>query len=633
MFEKISLKTQFKLLLLPIMVLATILVSFISYSEYQSSQRLRVLEKDIHIVEDLRKLMTFLTKERKLSLKFLSSDSRALERRVRRSLGKQRAINNARVKSLKKKLSQFSSEEIENRAFLKNVVQVIEQFETDIHKIRAKVNKKEIETNELLKQYSSFISKLIYSISKSSLEIQDPVISRDIAIYSMFLKYLDSINQRNIFLERVVSTHKITPELTLELSKIEASKKTLTDIISGLLDENLFKHYNIISTSKEFSELEKLNSSILENGEEAIQNLTLPQFLNLSKENQKKLKELNDYISIEISTNLNIKIDNNKRKEILLTIIFLISTLMILVSTYVLYNNLRQTLFFGTLKIKSSILRVITDINLPTNIHGKNEIKLLISLVSAFVKLIKNSLSKIRANFREIVSLSNHLSESSETIVNHIQKQSKYLEDINLQMTTFLEDIRNSEISFENLKEIIEDSSAKINNLNLDITYISYEVLNLKDLDRKIIKNKEKLKDMILSNVSLLNNSQDDEIKNVVKDVVQSLNNIIIHIDEQTSIVSAKEEKLSNLTKTALAIKKDAEINGANLSDILGVITILGYETKAIVNDINSIVEESESFINVSKHMVDKSELVSSDVKMLNKHIVNLDREFNKFRF
>lgn len=633
MFEKISLKTQFKLLLLPIMVLATILVSFISYSEYQSSQRLRVLEKDIHIVEDLRKLMTFLTKERKLSLKFLSSDSRALERRVRRSLGKQRAINNARVKSLKKKLSQFSSEEIENRAFLKNVVQVIEQFETDIHKIRAKVNKKEIETNELLKQYSSFISKLIYSISKSSLEIQDPVISRDIAIYSMFLKYLDSINQRNIFLERVVSTHKITPELTLELSKIEASKKTLTDIISGLLDENLFKHYNIISTSKEFSELEKLNSSILENGEEAIQNLTLPQFLNLSKENQKKLKELNDYISIEISTNLNIKIDNNKRKEILLTIIFLISTLMILVSTYVLYNNLRQTLFFGTLKIKSSILRVITDINLPTNIHGKNEIKLLISLVSAFVKLIKNSLSKIRANFREIVSLSNHLSESSETIVNHIQKQSKYLEDINLQMTTFLEDIRNSEISFENLKEIIEDSSAKINNLNLDITYISYEVLNLKDLDRKIIKNKEKLKDMILSNVSLLNNSQDDEIKNVVKDVVQSLNNIIIHIDEQTSIVSAKEEKLSNLTKTALAIKKDAEINGANLSDILGVITILGYETKAIVNDINSIVEESESFINVSKHMVDKSELVSSDVKMLNKHIVNLDREFNKFHF
>jgi len=87
------------------------------------------------------------------------------------------------------------------------------------------------------------------------------------------------------------------------------------------------------------------------------------------------------------------------------------------------------------------------------------------------------------------------------------------------------------------------------------------------------------------------------------------------------------------LSKTALVIKKDAEVNNANLSDILGVITILGFETKVITSEINDTVKENNSFIEVSKDMVQKSEFVSSDVRILNQYIVNLDKEFNKFRF
>jgi hypothetical protein len=91
--------------------------------------------------------------------------------------------------------------------------------------------------------------------------------------------------------------------------------------------------------------------------------------------------------------------------------------------------------------------------------------------------------------------------------------------------------------------------------------------------------------------------------------------------------------KLSNLSKTALTIKKDAELNNANLSDILGVITVLGYETKMITHDINTTVEDNNKFIEKSKIMVQKSEFVSSDVKMLNRYIISLDKEFNRFRF
>ena len=34
-----------------------------------------------------------------------------------------------------------------------------------------------------------------------------------------------------------------------------------------------------------------------------------------------------------------------------------------------------------------------------------------------------------------------------------------------------------------------------------------------------------------------------------------------------------------------------------------------------------------------SKNMLEKSEMISSDVVLLNKYVIDLDREFNKFRF
>jgi hypothetical protein len=198
-------------------------------------------------------------------------------------------------------------------------------------------------------------------------------------------------------------------------------------------------------------------------------------------------------------------------------------------------------------------------------------------------------------------------------------------------MAIFLENIKNSEISFENLKEIIEDSSAKISNLNLDVVYISYEVLSIKDLNRKAIDNKDRVKDLMVSTLVTLENMKNESEE--IKVAVKNLNTMISIVEEQIGMIDQKDKKLSNLGQIALTIKKDAELNNANLSDILGVITVLGYETKSITSEIYRTVEDNNKFIEISKNMVNKSEFVSSDVKMLNKYIVNLDKEFNKFRF
>ena len=199
MFKNFSLKERFKLLILPVMIFTAILVLFISYSEYENSQQLKVLEKDIKVIEDLRKLISLIAKEREVSLQFINSKNSILAKRVVRDLKKQRSINNTRIKSLKNKLGNFSEEEIRDRVFLRKVTNNIANFKSVYSNIRAKIDSREINGQELIDEYSSLISTFIGSIATSSLDIKNSIISKSIATYSIYLKYLDTATQRDIF--------------------------------------------------------------------------------------------------------------------------------------------------------------------------------------------------------------------------------------------------------------------------------------------------------------------------------------------------------------------------------------------------------------------------------------------------
>jgi methyl-accepting chemotaxis protein len=548
---------------------------------------------------------------------------------VERGLKRQRSLNNTRIKSLRQKLQYYNEGELESIPFLQKIQASLTFLDKNIVSVRKGIDNGEITPAELISYYSNIISLLIESIATASIDVENSQISKNIVTYSLFLKYQDIVSQREIIVSRVVSQKEITSDLFLEVSKLQAEKWLVLDITKGLIDEEMLSHYNRLSKTPSFSKMEELVKDILDRDIDEIKKLEEREFFSVANKYRKRLKELDDYISIRISEELSHMLDDQAKRESLLIVAFSIGIFVIILTTYTIYNSLREILFFGTIKIRSKILRVVTDIK-PENIgNNSNEIQSLISLVSAFVKIIKESLEKIRTSFRDIVNLSNHLSESSETIVNHLQKQSQYLQDINLQMAVFLENIQTNQLSFENLKEIIEDSSAKINNLNLDVVYISYEVLSLKDLNRDINEKREGIKDVILDNITLLQRGDEESITQVVT----SLGKLISIIDQQGEMIETKNSKLSNLTKTAVAIKKDAEANNANLNDVLGVITVLGYETKMITNDINQTVEDNSKFIEQSKVMVNKSEFVSSDVKMLNRYIVDLDKEFNRFRF
>jgi len=614
-----SLKERFKLLILPIIILTTILVLFISFSEYQTYRDLKLLKRDIKVVENIRKLVSFIAQEREISIKYLNAKK---DRRIKRELRKKISINNTRIKSLKKKMANFSQSEIEARTFLKNTNLFLSNIDDKLKSIRQAVKKKRLTAREITEKYTLIINQFIDTIAISSYNINNAVISKNIITYSIFLKYLDILHQRDIFIKKIIATkNKTDNEIYNDFLQLTAQKKIIENLANTIFNQKLLKIYQQTYQTKEVQIIENLSSKL----EKHEFNIDINQrhlkvdFIQFYK----KMKELDDFISKSIIKELNLRLDNNKTRIGILIIFFLVSMLILAIITHVVYHNLRELVFIGTIDIRGKILRVIGDLSIDTTKY-KNEIFSLIELVSQFTNMIKITLLNIRVRFREVLSLSSQLSQNSETIVDHLQKQSKYFENVNFDLTLFLESIKNSEISFANLKEIIDDSSAKLNNLNLDVVYISYEVASLKELNKEIIQNREavtKILKEIFDEIS---------ISPELKTKFEEINKIVSRTDE---IIEIKEQKLTNLNKTALEIKHDAEINNANLSDILGVITILGFETKGIASDIDTTIKDNNQFIEKSKNMLEKSEMISSNVVLLNKYVIDLDREFNKFRF
>lgn len=633
MLKKFSLKSQFKLLLFPVIILTTILVIFISYSEYKKSGNIEALKNNINIIEDIRKLTSLISKEREISISTTIENSEFLKSRILKDLKKKRSINNTRVKSLSKKIDFYSKEEIEKSFFLQSVIENIKYIQNKINPLRLAIDNNSLTKREIVKSYSLIIEKLISSIATSSLEIDNPAISKNVTIYSIYINYLDATHRRDILVKDFLITHKLDRKLELDIHKIYTKLSVVSEIGKSLVNRSLCSFYNSIIYSKEITDVEDITLAIIENRIEDTENIKIEYYQNLLKKFNKKMKELDDYISRNISEELNLIADKNEKRVALLEIIFLVSLLFIMITTYFVYNNLRDIMFFGTLKIRGKILRIMSDIPNFYEDKDKNEISSLIYIVSKFVKALKKALLNIRSSYRNIVGLSNNLSESSEKIINHVQEQSHYLENVNFQMEIFLDSLQNSEISFNNLKEIIDDSSEKITDLNLDVVRISDEVKILNRLNINIENNIKYLENVIVGIVSTLENgNQDSEINGQIT-ILNSFSNIINLLNEQNIIIMQKSEKLVNISNIASVIKHDAEINNANLSDILGVITILGFETKSIAVDIDNIFKKNNVFIKTSKDMVGKSKYLSSNVKILNKSILDLDKEFNKFSF
>jgi|GEM_PF-2580767 len=642
MFEKQSLREQFKLLLLPVMILSATLVGFITHHQYEKTLKIKSLEKDVSIVEEVRKIVTMIDKERDISLRYLLTDDKRAERMLQRELRKQRNINNTRVKSLQRKMLEFSNRKIEDTKYLKKIEENIEMFHESQRDVRERIDKRNAQSQYIINYYTALNSGFIDSITNSSNDIDFSILSKRILIYSLFLEYRDLLSQKDIYIKAIIEKNSVSELHRIELAKVKSRIETLKRISTNIVSTDIAEHHRRINQTKEMIEMFNIFNSLLVNNREILSELNIRKFEAISKKYQKRLKELDDHITRGMNIELNGLIEGHYNQVYTLALFFLISITAILIFTYRLYSYIREALFYGIIKMRSKIVRIVKDVEIIGEHSGseKNEISQLLHLVDNFTINIKRSLNKTKRDFNEITILSTNLSQSSEKVVSHLQKQGQYLEEINFKLSIFLDTLQNSKFSFGNLKELLDDSSAKLNDLNLDVIYISYETLNLKDQSQQIVDNGEKCSNNNSTIIDILETqSSKNSDENTFTITEENYNKIISTVREneetlegQIALLKSNMDKLQKLSQVAVSIKSDAEKNNGNISELLAVVTTLSYETKIIAEEIKQTIEENQEFTESSKSMIQNSEYVYSDVTMLNKYVINLNMEFNKFR-
>jgi hypothetical protein len=639
MFEKQSLKDQFKILLIPVIVLSLILVGFIAHHQYEKTLRIQSLEKDIGIIEEVRKIISMVDKERLISLKYISSKDRREKRMISRDLRKQRNINNTRLKALQRKMLQFTESEVKSTPYLKKIDETMVMFHETEKDIRSRIDRADSDSQNVIDYYTALNSNFIDSIIKSSSNIGFSELSRKLLIYSLFLEYRDLHSQKDIYIKTILQSGDRRGKNHIELLKVKAKMDTLKRLSVGIVTDDIFSHYSRISQTPEVSEMTVLFDEVLQN--KAVQNrvLQMEELKSILKRYKKRFKELDDHITREISIKVSNITDSHYNEVYSLSLFFLLSISVILVFTYRLYSYIREAIFYGIIKMRSKIVRIVKDVQIVQT-KEENEITLLLDLIDNFTINIKRSLNKITRDFNEITILSTNLSQSSEKVVSHLQKQGQYLEEINFKMSIFLDTLQNSRFSFGSLKELLDETSSKLNDLNLDVIYISYETLNLKDQSQQIVDNGVKCREnnnLILKTLKEQSSLSEDgkkitvdiEVANRFQAVVEENNSTL---DNQVALLTENIDKLHKLSQVAISIKNDAEKNHNNVGELVAVISALSNETKVVSSEIQQTMEENQEFTESSKEMIQNSEYVYSDVTMLNKYVINLNMEFNKFR-
>jgi hypothetical protein len=647
MFEKFSLKEQFKVLLFPIMLLSILTIGYIAFNQYKETIKIENLGKTVELVEEIKKIINLINRERFTSLMLLEqSDKKRMLRALSRNLRKERKINNVRLKALQTKIDALNAEGV-NKVFINNVQKAINFFENKKFRLRKNIDKKLISKFDIINEYTRINGNFIDSITDSLETVENVELAQNIFTYSLFLNYKDFFSVENIMLQNYIKNGLKfeNQDALVQYSNFRTKINFLKRLATGIVSEDLIYHYIRLISEEYYSKIIHFKERILfDRGDLRVNyfdDMKLRDFAYLTSKTDRKIKELGDYISREINTSIKQIIDTHYRNLFILIISMIVILSIILSITYTFYNYLQDTIFFSILKMKTKIVKTVKDRNVST-FNDKNEIKYLLKIVDGFTESVKTFIIRTKKDFNEIEVLSTKLSQSSERMVNHLYKQIQYIDEINFKLDLFYDLMQNNSKGFENLKDLLNNSLSKTSNLSLDIIYVSYETLNLQDTNQKSL---DELKEELETSQNFLKmldnlekNGKQDSSDDILltnlnyKTIVDFVKDVNKLYEAQIKIMNLNVEKLQNLSKTTLSIKNESESNNAHLEDMLSLIATIHNETLTIKEEVSETINESKTFSSEGKDIIKNGEYVYSDISLLHRFTVNLNMEFNKFR-
>ncbi|MCG3685776.1 methyl-accepting chemotaxis protein [Aliarcobacter butzleri] len=554
MFKLNTIKGKLYFLSLVSMTLFLIFGIVLFFEKYKNVSNLSLLKEKVYFSSLISKSVHEIQKERGYSSAFINSNGKIFENELR----DQRVLVNESVKNLKNYNFLEANDEFD--LYLKKSLEELEK----INSIRNSIDDKNLDLKSAVDYYTnlnnSFI-KVIFEVIKLS---NFAHVTKDINAYVNFIMIKEKAG-----IERAIGS----VILGKKVASIELKNRFITQIAEQNSYRNNFynyveaqdlKYYQDKIQGNVFLEVEKIRSIILNSNDSIIEDINTKEWFSLMTEKINILKDVDDYLSNMMLTDLNEELDHHTSEVYFYGLVIILTLIIILVLTRYTLKNV-----VGSIDQFEEIFANFIDfINLKTN---------------KFEKVIPK-------NENEFIDIINAINNSAEDFDKRFKNDMKVIGE--------------SVLVMDKLSSGIFDYRIKSTSVNPMIT----------TLTNSINKSLDSLQDTMSRILRVMKSYSNDDYTDRIKDNPR----IKEHMLELVSNVNILGNTLNNSTNKNFENGKILENNSNKMTKSMNILSAKATEQAASLEETAAAVEEITSITrnnaNNAQKMADLGNTVRSSV-------------------
>ncbi len=519
MFDNVSFKKQFLILLAPLFVVLLISMSLEAITQYKSYNSASESKSIIELAIKINAVVHEIQKERGASAGFLSSKGSQFAD----ILTKQRQETDVKIQQLVQFLQDASSEFAQSYT-----------IKFDLSPSRKQIDALGLSTQDAVNFYSNINKQLIDNISLFSTKPADKTIRNNMNSLVLFITAKERAGLERAVLSVVFAKDEFTENLKARFVALMSLQDTVLNLFQNTANPDFQKLIRDTSKSKSFLEVNRMRNIALDKNSDF--NVEASYWFETITKKINNLKLIEDKISYSI-----IELVNTKKQS---------SFWVLVISVAIMVFILIATLFLSTRIVKNSLKRIhafkdaiqlasqgqISGLSLNTN--GSNEM----AELSRYLQHLLNIFAHVMTTINKSISNASH--GDFNPVNNEIELEGDFLDAMELvdKAIAEMKESHNKQ-RYINYTSEVRSSGNMIQDISMVQTDVSASTKDIELVKTSTEKTSE----------------QTTRSAEEVNHIIEKLSNLISHIEENDQAINELNQRNIEISSVLELIKGIAE--------------------------------------------------------------------------
>jgi len=661
-FKNLTIKTKL-IILVFVSVFSTTILSYILISKNYEDYRLnRQLEKSIKFAVKISNLVHELQKERGRTAGFLGSGGKKFSAEIK----EQRDLTNKRRDDLEKFLKSKDFKDIDNS--IKNRFKKAYSLLKVLDKVRNKIDKFAINTKDAIGYYTKMNSLFLDTIALISKNAHNEKLAKELIAYTNFLLSKERAGIERAVLSNTFARDQFLPGFFVKFITLISEQKAFLKSFEVAAPRDFITFYQEKLKGEVIQEVKRMENIAIKKANIGGFGIDPGYWFKKITQKINLLKDVEDYISKKLISNINSEILKEK-KVLLINSIY--SFLVIALTLFLGYIIANRSVNVPISRIKSILEDVAKnkDFTKKIDIESKDEIGLIASSINEVLSSAKDAINQAKIAAQEDASIAAELSSTAMEIGKRAEEEATIVSNTTSKANATKSPL---EISVRSLDE----SSKEITKANERLDLAKKTIMDFIEVVNKSAQNEEKivkeLEDLIKrtdetkdvlnlienianqTNLLALNAAIEaaragehgkgfavvaEEVRNLaekssehVDTINDTINRLISSINEISKMISNNAKEFTKLTNSATKVEKDVD----EISDVMETTVKKAKDSaisiKEISKDIEEIILDIEKINDISSSNARSVEEIATATEHLYKQIEDLSNLLDRFK-